>query len=343
MLHTADRPSTKAPTAKAAGGVAGTDVLVAIPVLNEEKHLEACVRSLMAADERLKSALVVIADGGSKDKTRDIAAKLAIEFPNIRIIDNPKKLQAAAVNRVAETFGEGRRVLVRCDAHATYAPNFIMAVADSLVAKGVELLATPMDAEGVTCFQRAVAFTLHTPLGSGGSIQRGGTKSGYIDHGHHSGFDLKTFLKLGGYNETFSHNEDGEYDVRLAKEGGRIWFDADIRLIYRPRATARALAKQYFSYGKGRARNLRLHNAKPRLRQMAPPVVVTACIAGLLLAPLSPWTLLVPAGYVGMLALASLYGAVRMGSLCGLGVGPAAGVIHFAWSAGFLRQRFAKP
>ena len=78
--------------------VAAADVLVVIPVLNEEAHVAGCVRSLMKGDERLAGALFVIADGGSTDRTCEIVVKLREEFPNLVLLDNPKKLQSAAVN-----------------------------------------------------------------------------------------------------------------------------------------------------------------------------------------------------------------------------------------------------
>jgi succinoglycan biosynthesis protein ExoA len=322
----------------AATRVDGADVLVAIPVLNEAAHIETCVRSLMAGDERIGRALVAVVDGGSKDATRAIVTRLMGEFPNLRLLDNPRRLQAAAVNLAARELGAGRRVLVRCDAHALYPPNYVMDVADSLVGHGVASLATPMDAVGKSCFQRANAFIVDTPLGSGGSAHRGGKVSQYVDHGHHAGFDLKVFLHLGGYDESFSHNEDGEYDRRLAKSGGRIFLDALIRIAYSPRATVPALARQYFNYGKGRARNLAKHGDMPKLRQMIPQATLVACVLGLLVAPVLPIALIVPGGYVATLLLASIWAAVKMKSPCGLLAGLASATMHMSWAAGFFRQ-----
>src|ERR1700754_1577329 len=101
----------------------GRDVLVAIPALNEAEHIEACVRSLMKGDPRLLEAEFVVVDGGSRDGTQEIVRRLNKEFPNLKLLDNPKRLQSAALNLAARTLGQGRRVLVRCDAHAFYPAN----------------------------------------------------------------------------------------------------------------------------------------------------------------------------------------------------------------------------
>ncbi|MEP7209430.1 MAG: glycosyltransferase family 2 protein [Alphaproteobacteria bacterium] len=334
-------PDVAAETPVAFVRVDGADVLVAIPVLNEAAHVETCIRSLMDADERVGRAVVAVVDGGSTDTTRAIVTRLMGEFPNLRLLNNPRKLQSAAVNLAARELGEGRRVLVRCDAHAIYPANYVLAAADSLVSHGVASVATPMDAAGDSCFQRANAFIVDTPLGSGGSAHRGGKVSQYVDHGHHAAFDLKVFLHLGGYDESFSHNEDGEYDRRLAKAGGRIFLDANIRIAYSPRATVPALARQYFNYGKGRARNLAKHGDTPKPRQMIPQATLVACLLGLLIAPVLPIALIVPGGYIAALLLASVWAAVKMKSPCGLLAGLASATMHMSWAAGFFRQVIA--
>lgn len=323
--------------------VAGADVLVAIPVLNEEVHIEACVRSLMKGDQRLASVEFAIVDGGSTDRTRSIVADLIDEFPNLRLLYNPKGLQSAAVNLAARDLGMGRRILVRCDAHSIYPQGFVMAVADSLNRRGVASVVVPMDAVGRTCFQRAAAWIVDTPLGSGGSAHRGGRKSMFVDHGHHAGFDLKTFLHVGGYDETFSHNEDAEFDKRLRDAGGRIFLDADIRLRYLPRRTASALARQYFNYGKGRARTILTHGEPPRLRQMIPVATLAACVLGIAVSPLTLWGLALPGGYLAILALASIGIALKRRSFCGLMAGPASAIMHMSWAVGFLRQLASAP
>ncbi len=316
----------------------GEDVLVVIPALNEEAHIETCVRSLLAGDPRLNAVEIVVADGGSRDRTRIIVEELRREFPNLRLLDNPRRLQSAAVNLAAREAGAGRSILVRCDAHAIYPSGYVMQVADSLKRRSVASVVTPMDAEGESCFQKANAWIVDTPLGSGGSAHRGGRKSMFVDHGHHAGFDLKTFLHIGGYDETFSHNEDAEFDTRLRQAGGRIFLDADIRLTYRPRATVGALARQYFNYGKGRARTLMKHGEKPRLRQLIPPATLVACLVGLAIAPFTLWSLILPGGYIVALVLASVAVAAKRRSLCGLMAGLASATMHMSWSAGLFRQ-----
>jgi len=318
------------------------DVLVAIPVLNEEFHIEACMASLMEGDTRLERVRFVIADGGSTDGTRAILDQLKSRYTNLDWIDNPGKLQSAGVNRVAELYGENAGILVRCDAHSIYPPGYVLSVADALITRGVASIVVPMDAVGEGCFERANAWVVDTPLGSGGSAHRGGATSGFVDHGHHAGFDFAMFRKIGGYDETFSHNEDAEYDTRVAAAGGQIFLDADIRLAYRPRATALKLWRQYYNYGRGRARTILKHKVRPRLRQLFPVLSLLALAGSTIIAPFTALGWLYPVIYFGALAAASVWLTVKHGSACGLLGGPAAFIMHVSWALGFLKQVLAR-
>ncbi|MBY9068485.1 glycosyltransferase family 2 protein [Hyphomonas sp. WL0036] len=323
-------------------GVDPASILAVIPALNEERHIEACIRSLMQGSPILRLVPLVVADGGSTDGTADIVKRLTAEFPNLRLMKNPKKLQSAAMNFAAGTFGgSNTRWLVRCDAHSIYPQNFILHVAEALQQTGAASVVIPMDAVGETCFEKANAWVVDTLLGSGGSAHRGGRRSHFVDHGHHAGFDIAWFRQIGGYDETFSHNEDAEYDHRLGLAGGKVWLDADIRIEYVPRGSVRALARQYFNYGKGRARNLRKHKGRLKLRQAVPIFALAGSIFGLL-AGISFWpALALPLGYLSILAGASAAIAIGRKSLCGLYSGLAAGTMHMAWAAGYCWESVA--
>ena len=229
-------------------------ILVGIPALNEERHIAACLRSLVEGAPAMRSVRIVVADGGSTDATRAILDSLRPGLPNLVVIDNPDRLQSAAMNRIVATCATPEhRILVRCDAHACYPRGYVLDVAASLFSRDAAAVAATMDATGATPFQRAAAWIVDTPLGSGGAPHRGGRSSAWVDHGHHAGIRLDWFRRLGGYDPGFSHNEDAEFDRRLTRAGGRIWLDAGLRLDYPMRDSLPALARQYWCYGRGRA------------------------------------------------------------------------------------------
>lgn len=311
--------------------------IVVVPTYNEEQHIEACLRSLITP--HLSHVPFLVVDGMSEDLTQQIVLDLMNEFPNLHLIDNPDRLQSAALNRAAaHPLAQGKATMVRCDAHSIYPQDFIARVIQSIRDMNAASIVTVMDAQGQTCFERANAWIVDTPLGSGGSAHRGGTRSGYVDHGHHAGFNLDWFRKLGGYDASFSHNEDAEYDMRLTKAGGAIYLDADIRIAYVPRGSLGSLSRQYFNYGKGRARTVLKHKTVPKIRQMLPVLAFMGTVLGLLLAPFSPVGIVIAGAYASLVVLTSAFILVSKRSVCGIWAGPAMAAMHLAWGAGFLTQ-----
>jgi len=311
-------------------------VLVVIPTLNETRHLTEVLASLTADLPAHWPVNFVIADGGSTDGTVDMAQRLAAADVRVHCLHNPQRLQSAAVNLAVARHGSDADVLVRCDAHCSYPPRFIGRLLESLQRSGADAVVVPMDSSGSTCFQRAVAWTSNTWAGTGGSAHRGGTQSGFVDHGHHAAFRMASFRRAGGYDESFSHNEDAELDCRQRRLGSRIFLDATLRLGYHPRSSVASLARQYFAYGRGRSRTVRRHPGSMRARQLALPVNLAGCVLGLALAAWLPWALLWPLGYAAALAATSLSIAWKQRAACGLWGGVAAAVMHGSWAVGFL-------
>ena len=191
-----------------------------------------------------------------------------------------------------------------------------------------------METIGFGMFQKATAFAQNSKLGNGGSKHREGANGHWADHGHHALMRIAAFETVGGYDETFSHNEDAEFDYRLKKAGFGIWMTDKTRMIYYPRSTVRTLFRQYLGYGRGRAKNILKHGSMPNLRQMLPLAVVPVFI-GAFLAVLN-WIAVIP---FSLWAVACVgYGfwmAVGQRNPYGPLAALSAMVMHFAWSAGF--------
>ncbi len=313
-------------------------VVVAIPTLNEEEHIEDLVLSMLNEKARFSSLEIAIADGGSTDRTVEIATSLSKRFSEVHFIRNRKKIQSAAINEVAKLWKDKADILVRCDAHSLYPTNFISNLIGTLRKTKATSVVVPMDSVGVTCMQKAIAWVSDTPVGSGGAAHRGGNVSGFVDHGHHAAIRLTDFLAVGGYDESFITNEDAELDSRLRQNGGSIYLDAGTRIKYFPRRTLKDLFTQYFKYGKGRAMTLMRHPHSVRPRQLSVLVnffalIFSVAAAGIFqnLAMLA-W----PALYSLILTATSVLIMIQKHSFCGILAAPAAFVMHMSWALGFL-------
>jgi len=307
--------------------------LVVIPCLNEREHLAKLVDAVLQ-DSPALDVLVVIADGGSSDGTLEIARDLARDNPRVRLVCNPRRIQSAGVNLAARSFGDGRRWLVRLDAHAGYPKNYISTLIDEARHTGAASVVVSMISAGHACFQRAAATAQNSVLGAGGAAHRRQGKAAFVDHGHHALFELKRFLELGGYDEALSHNEDAEFDVRLTRSGGKIWLTRAVNIVYFPREKPVQLYRQYVNYGRGRASTIMRHRMRPKLRQMLPACVLPSILALIC----SPWypILLLPVAAWTMCCL--LFGAslgVQQRTRCAFASGAAAIIMHLGWSIGF--------
>jgi succinoglycan biosynthesis protein ExoA len=264
--------------------------------------------------------------------------RFRVDHPEVVLLDNPARIQSAGLNAAVRRYGRDADVLVRCDAHSVYPDGYCRLLVESLQRTGADAIVVPLDSIGAeTCWHKAVARVSNSPIGTGGSAHRAGRKSGFVDHGHHAAFRLETFARAGGYDESFTHNEDAELDCRQRSLGARIYLDSDIRVGYEPRSSVAALWRQYVAYGAGRSRTIRRHHHSARLRQLAVPGHLILSLVALAFGPWFPVLLAWPASYLAVLMGASLWFSVRQRSACFLWSGVAAAVMHVAWAGGFLR------
>ena len=323
-----------------------TRVLIVIPCLNEEAHLPALLAQLL---EDTPDASIVVADGGSTDRSRAIVEELAGRHPRVHLLENPKRIQSAGANLAVARFGAGHDVLVRVDAHCGYPRGYVAGLLAAAREHDATSVVVPMVTTASECFQAAAAAAQNSVLGNGGSAHRRIERGRFVDHGHHALFDLDLYCRVGGYDESFSHNEDAELDQRLAAAGARIWLEPSLALSYWPRRSAGALFRQYRGYGRGRAMTIMRHATPIKLRQAIPimilPLVLLA-ILGLVLAAVVPAAALLCLPALAWAGASLAYGfvlGIRARSICVAASGWAAMISHFAWSLGFLVQRVCGP
>lgn len=310
-------------------------LLIVIPCLNEERHLPRLLEQLIAD---VPGADIVVADGGSSDRSCDIVTTIAAKHPNLRLLHNADRIQSAGVNLAVRRFGQGKAWLLRIDAHCTYPDGYASGLLKSAAQHGADSVVVPMYTRGKGCFQRAAAAAQNSAIGTGGSPHRGIGRGRFVDHGHHALMRIAPFMAVGGYREALSHNEDAELDLRLVAAGARIWLEPASAIVYLPRSSPGALARQYFQYGRGRACTVRLHNSRLKPRQAIPLAVpVAVCLA--LFAPLWP-PLALPA-LLWMLAclVAGAMIGLRAGDRCALASGFAAMLMHLSWGTGYIAER----
>lgn len=309
-------------------------VLAVIPCLNEASHLRALIEQMLSDDA---IDLLVVADAGSDDGSREIVLEHMTRSKRLRLLDNPARIQSAGINRAVALFGDGYEWLLRIDAHCVYPDCYAHKLLEAAERKNATAVVVPMLTIGRERFQIAAAAAQNSVLGNGGSAHRHGSTGEFVDHGHHALMRMDLFKAIGGYCEAMPWNEDAELDYRQTARGGRIWLEPSATITYFPRSTPRALWRQYFRYGIGRARNMRRHRMRPRLRQMA-PLAVPLAIAALPLS-LVHWVFAAPAAaWLAICLFVGLWIGLRAGERWALLAGLAAAIMHLGWSLGFLSE-----
>src|SRR5215472_262027 len=323
-------------------------VSVIMPVRNEARHLKDAVRHVLGQDYPA-GIEVVLAVGPSRDATLEIAEALAAADPRVTVVPNPSGLRPSANNLAIKA--SRCPIVARVDGHALIPPGYLQLAVQTLQETGADDVGGIMAAEGVTPFEKAVAWAMTSPAGVGSAAFHTGGRAGPVDSVYLGVYRRTALEQVGGYDESYLIAEDWEMNHRIRQGGGLIWFQPKLRVTYRPRATVRALAAQYYHYGRWRRVVARQHAGTINLRYLAPPAAVLAMAAGLAaglagllggvagLVPALSWLTLgfaVPVTYLaGVLAVtAAAARKLRPGVLARLPIVLA--TMHVCWGVGFL-------
>jgi len=315
-------------------------VSIIIPCRNEEKYIHAMLTDVLCQDYPKNRMEILISDGMSCDNTRDIIAQFMEKDSRIIFMNNLMIIQATALNDMIKV-AKGD-VIIRMDVHSNYNADYVSRCIEVLDKTGADNVGGAARPRAVGTFQRALCTSLTSPLAMGGAKYRSANAEGFVDTIPFGAFRRSVFEKVGLFDPNAITNEDSELNQRLAKVGGKIYLSKNIIMHYYPRDSIFGLIKQYFRYGRGRARTALMHHGLPKVRPMVPFSFVVCAV--LLVAiphcrPISPWIF-------GMYALLTGLEALRLAGLRNLlstpivwsvfpalhishGVGFAVGLIHY--------------
>jgi glycosyltransferase involved in cell wall biosynthesis len=308
------------------------EISVILPVLNEEKYLADSVNSILS-QEFSGLIEVILAVGPSQDATLQIAQALQAKDSRVVVVDNPTGRTAAGLNRAIAA--SKYSIIVRVDGHSQLPKNYCELAFNLLNETGAVNVGGVMAAEGITLFQRSVARAMRSPLGVGASRFHTGGGAGESDTVYLGCFRKEAILEVGGFDERFTRAQDWELNYRLREKGGLIYFDPRLTVTYRPRSTVKALAKQYFEYGRWRRVVSRRHQGTINYRYLAPPFTVVATTLSLLLGAIASPLFLIPALVYAVFILgASLIIGKSVGEV--LCLPSILLTMHISWGLGFL-------
>ena len=316
-------------------------VSVIIPVLNEERFLKQSVQAIL--NQNYSGQLeIILALGPSKDQTNVIAQELAKD-QRIKLVENPSGRTAAALNNAIKN--SNFDIIVRLDGHAIVDSNYIKNAVKTLVESGADNVGGLMKAEGTNAFEKSVAAAMTSKFGVGNAPFHVGGKSGEVDTVYLGTFRKSALERVGYFDESFIRAQDWEMNYRIRKSGGKIWFNPDLVVSYRPRKNLLQLAKQYFEYGQWRKQVTKTYPETVSLRYLAPPITVSGLISGFIMVLFSKildinwlqigW--LAPLVYLTVILLAFLSIGSKIGLLSRLYLLLVLPTMHLSWGVGFLK------
>lgn len=308
-------------------------VSVVIPVLNEQRHLREAVDQVLR-QEYAGELEVLLVLGPSTDRTDEVAAEIVARDERVRTVANPSGRTPSALN--AGIRAARHDVIVRVDGHAEIPSDYVATAVRTLRDTGADNVGGVMRAVGRSSFECAVAAAMRSRIGVGGGAFHVGGDAGPVDTVYLGTFRREALERVGGYDERYTRTQDWHLNLRLRQTGGTVWFTPAMAVIYRPRSTVPALARQYFQYGRWRRLLTREHPDTVNLRYLAPPIMVLGVSAATLGSVAWPIALLVPAAYAMCVVVGGILISVGEGARTRALTPVALATMHWSWGIGFI-------
>lgn len=290
------------------------EVAIVIPTLNEEHFISRCLNSIIKQTYEFEKMDVMIIDGGSKDKTKDIVAEYQKSHQNIRFIENKKKIQSVAFNIGFKK--STAPYIIRLDAHAEYDSKYISLCIENL--KQDEKRGNVGGRCNILPFNQSLwaqtnAILNHSRFGIGGAAFRVSNEAHNTDSVPFGSFPRKIIEKIGGMREDLPRGEDNEYNSRIRKAGYKIFFDPNIISSYFARPTLGASCKQMYANGNSIGYLYYIDREAIGIRHLVPLLFVVSGLFSIIISVLwSPFCYVFCGGlalYIIADAIASIMGA----------------------------------
>lgn len=290
------------------------EVAIAIPTLNEERFISRCLDSIIKQTFKFEKMDVMIIDGGSNDKTKDIVAEYQKSHQNIRFIENKKKIQSVAFNIGFKK--STAPYIIRLDAHAEYDSKYISLCIENL--KQDEKRGNVGGRCNILPFNQSLwaqtnAILNHSRFGIGGAAFRVSNEAHNTDSVPFGAFPRKIIEEIGGMREDLPRGEDNEYNSRIRKAGYKIFFDPNIISSYFARPTLGASCKQMYANGNSIGYLYYIDREAIGIRHLVPLLFVVSGLFSIIISVLwSPFCYVFCGGlalYLIADAIASIMGA----------------------------------
>jgi GT2 family glycosyltransferase len=251
-------------------------VSVIVAMRNEEAYIGKCLDSLVEQDYPAERLEVLVIDGRSTDRSRQIVSEMEDRLLNLRLLDNEKKISPAAFN-IGINGAHGQIVTI-ISAHSYLAADYVSRCVEYLTRTGADCVGGPIETIGENRTARAIALAMSSPFGVGDALFRYSQREQYVDTLAFGAYRRDVFERVGLFDERLAGSEDDEFNYRLRRHGGKLFLTPAIGSFYYGRASLRDLGTQYFRYGFGKVRVIQKHPPLVKVRHLIPAVFVASLV-----------------------------------------------------------------
>jgi len=318
-------------------GPARPVVSVIVPVRNEIQTIDRCLAALVDQDYPRERMEILVVDGMSDDGTPDAVRRRAATAPHIRLLANPRRFAASAMNvGIAAARGS---IIARVDGHAIVPEHFISACVAALAAHpDVECVSGATRTLGTGPTGRAIAAAMCSRIGVGPVRFRLGARSAcMVDTVQFPVYRRGALERVGVFDEELVRNQDDELNLRLRRAGGKILMLPDADVVYFCRPSLRALWRQYREYGFWKIRVMQKHGGPSSWRHLVPGALVAllAAVPLVLVPGVGRLVEAALAAYAALIVVASGLLAVDSGLALWPRIAAALVTLHVAYGVGF--------
>jgi glycosyltransferase involved in cell wall biosynthesis len=251
-------------------------VSIIIPCRNEEKYIAKCLDSIISQDFPKENLEVLVINGASEDKTKEIIKSYSEKYSFIRLLENTQKYIPFGLNIGVRAAKGG--IIIRMDAHAGYENDYVSKCVRNLQESGADnvggrIKTLPADK---TSEAKAVAICLSHPFGVASAFRLGASNPREVDTVFGGCYKKEVFAKIGYFNEKLLRSQDYEFNLRLRKAGGKIMMFPDVVATYYPQATLWGFLKHNFEDGFWVTYPLKFKIKYFGLRHLLPLIFVSA-------------------------------------------------------------------
>jgi len=222
-------------------------VTVIVPVRNGEQTIEPLLESLQRLDYDRKKVEVIVVDGISTDRTRDIVKKYPVKL----VVERKKGLNAARNTGIRNSNSE---IVAFTDCDCVVPSNWIAKIVENFKDPQVSCVGGSINGLNGDFLSQYADNSLVPLMPFFKKREELNTIKLFLRHpaGCNMAFRRRVAEEVGCFDEAIQHGFDEvEFAERVCRAGYKMVLDPNVFVWHRHRSTLKEFLKQNFRYGRG--------------------------------------------------------------------------------------------